>query len=131
MTLDHARQAGAKGIVTALHHIPAGEAWPLEEVLARRAAIEAAGLVWSVVESIPVHDTIKTRRGAVDRMIGAYKDSIRACAQAGVQTICYNFMPVVDWTRTDLRYLLPTTGYALRFDMAEFVEQWRRVRPQG
>ncbi|MFZ0412246.1 MAG: mannonate dehydratase, partial [Candidatus Acidiferrales bacterium] len=120
VSLDNVRQAGAMGIVTALHHLYRGEAWPLREVLDRKAAIEAAGLTWPVVESIPVHNSIKLRSGPYKRFIGAWKDSLSAVARAGVSVICYNFMPVVDWTRTDLRYALPSSGYALRFDAVDF-----------
>jgi mannonate dehydratase len=118
--LDHVKQAGASGVVTALHHMYGGEAWPLREVLRRKDEIEAGGLVWSVVESIPVHNSIKLRAGPCRQFIGAWKDSLTAIAQAGVKTVCYNFMPVVDWTRTDLMWRLPSTGYALRFDATDF-----------
>ena len=120
VTLEQVKQAGATGIVTALHHIYRGETWPLAEVLKRKAEIEAAGLEWSVVESIPVHNSIKLRSGPYQQHIEAWKDSLAAIAKAGVKVVCYNFMPVVDWTRTDLRWQLPSTGYALRFDMIDF-----------
>jgi len=120
VTLDHIKQAGATGIVTALHNIYDGSAWPLEAILERKRIIEAAGLTWSVVESIPVHNSIKIGAAERQRYSGWYKDTIRALAKAGISTICYNFMPVVDWTRTDLMYRLPTTGYALRFDAIDF-----------
>ena len=120
VTLDHARQAGASAIVTALHQIYDGRVWPLADILARKAIIEKTGLVWSVVESIPVHNAIKTGSAHAATYIGYYKDSIRNLSQAGITTVCYNFMPVVDWTRTDLAYALPTTGYALRFDAVDF-----------
>ncbi len=120
VTLDQAKQAGATGIVTALHHMYGGEVWPLQEVLRRKEQIEAAGLVWSVVESIPVHESIKLRTGPYREFIGAWKDSLAAIAKAGVKMVCYNFMPVVDWTRTDLMWRLPSTGYALRFDAVDF-----------
>jgi mannonate dehydratase len=118
--LDHIKQAGATGIVTALHHLYRGEAWPLQEVLKRRDEIAAAGFDWSVVESIPIHNSIKLRSGRYQHYISAWKDSLAAVANAGVQTVCYNFMPVVDWTRTDLQWRLPTTGYALRFHASDF-----------
>jgi mannonate dehydratase len=118
--LDHIKQAGASGIVSALHHLYRGEAWPLDDVLKRRDEILAAGFAWSVVESIPIHNSIKLRSGPYQHFINAWKDSVAAVAKAGVQVICYNFMPVVDWTRTDLRWRLPTTGYALRFDAVDF-----------
>ncbi len=118
--LDHIKQAGATGIVSALHHLYRGEAWPLDEVLKRRDTILGAGFSWSVVESIPIHNSIKLRSGPYQRFIDAWKDSLTAVAKAGVPVICYNFMPVVDWTRTDLRWHLLTTGYALRFDAVDF-----------
>jgi mannonate dehydratase len=120
VTLDHVKQAGATGVVSALHHRYRGEAWPADEVLQRKAQIEAAGLVWSVVESIPVHNSIKLRTGPFRQFTDAWKDSLAAVARAGVNIVCYNFMPVVDWTRTDLRWRLPTTGLALRFDVVDF-----------
>jgi mannonate dehydratase len=118
--LDHIKQAGATGLVSALHHLYRGEAWPLDEVFKRRDEILAAGFVWSVVESIPIHNSIKLRYGPHGNFTGAWKDTIAAVAKAGVKVICYNFMPVVDWTRTDLQWRLPTTGYALRFDAVDF-----------
>ena len=120
ISLAQVKQAGATGIVTALHHMYRGEAWPLAEVMKRKAEIEAAGLEWSVVESIPVHNSIKLRSGDFRFYVDAWKDSLAAVAQAGVQVVCYNFMPVVDWTRTDLKWALPSTGYALRFDAIDF-----------
>ncbi len=120
VSLDQVKQAGATGIVSALHHLYRGEPWPLDEVLKRRDEIVAAGLAWSVVESIPVHNSIKLRSGRYQPYIDAWKDTLGAVAKAGVKVICYNFMPVVDWTRTDLSWRLPTTGYALRFDAVDF-----------
>jgi mannonate dehydratase len=120
VSLDNVKQAGATGIVTALHHLYRGETWPLDEILKRKAEIEAAGLSWSVVESIPIHNCIKLRSGPYQQFIGAWKDSLAAVAKAGVKVVCYNFMPVVDWTRTDLKWRLPSTGYALRFDTCDF-----------
>jgi mannonate dehydratase len=120
VSLDHVRQAGATGVVTALHHLYRGQPWPLEEVLKRKAEIEAAGLTWSVVESIPIHNSIKLRTGPFRQFTDAWKDSLAAITQAGVKIVCYNFMPVVDWTRTDLRWKLPSTAYALRFDVNDF-----------
>jgi mannonate dehydratase len=118
--LDHIKQAGATGIVSALHHLYRGDAWPLDEVLKRRNEILAAGFAWSVVESIPIHNSIKLRSGQYEHFTGAWKDTLSAIAKAGVEVICYNFMPVVDWTRTDLKWRLPSTGYALRFDAMDF-----------
>jgi mannonate dehydratase len=120
VSLDHVKQAGATGVVSALHHLYRGEAWPLAEVLKRKAEIEAAGLVWSVVESIPIHNSIKLQSGPMRQFTDAWKDSLAAISKVGVRIVCYNFMPVVDWTRTDLRWQLPSTGYALRFDLTDF-----------
>jgi mannonate dehydratase len=118
--LGQVKQAGATGVVSALHHMYRGEAWPLEEVMKRKAEIEKAGLVWSVVESIPIHNSIKLRSGDFRHFIGAWKDSLAAVAQAGVKIVCYNFMPVVDWTRTDLKWPTVAGGYALRFNATDF-----------
>jgi mannonate dehydratase len=118
--LSHIRQAGATGIVSALHHIYDGSPWPEDQILAQKALIEAAGMRWSVVESIPVHNAIKLATTDSDRNIGWYKDTLRALGRAGISIVCYNFMPVVDWTRTDLMQPLPNGGYALRFDAVDF-----------
>jgi mannonate dehydratase len=120
LPLHYAAQAGATGIVSALHHLYRGETWPAEEVFRRRDAIKAAGLEWSVVESIPMHNSIKLRSGPFRQYIDAWIDSMAAIAQAGVKIICYNFMPVVDWVRTDIAWRLPSTGYAVRFDAVDF-----------
>lgn len=120
VTLAHVRQAGATGVVSALHHLNHGEAWPLDEVEKRRKHIEEGGLVWSVAESISVHDDIKTRTGQYRDRIELYKQSIRAIAACGIKTLCYNFMAITDWTRTDLAYPLPHGGTALRFDSIDF-----------
>jgi mannonate dehydratase len=120
VSLDHVKQAGATGVVSALHHLYRGEAWTLDEVLKRKTQIEAAGLDWSVVESIPVHNSIKLQTGPFRQFTDAWKDSLAAIARARVNIVCYNFMPVVDWTRTDLRWRLPSTGCALRFDVIDF-----------
>ncbi|MDQ2075323.1 mannonate dehydratase [Marinimicrobium sp. ABcell2] len=120
VSLQQIAQAGATGVVTSLHEIPTGEAWPLDDILQRKALIEAAGLEWAVVESVPLHNDIKTRSGDYRRHLDNYRASIRNLAQAGVFDICYNFMPVVDWTRTNLDYVLPNQSRALRFEMADF-----------
>ena len=120
VSLDHVKQAGATGVVSALHHLYRGEAWSPDEVLKRKTQIEAAGLDWSVVESIPVHNSIKLQTGPFRQFTDAWKDSLAAIARARVNIVCYNFMPVVDWTRTDLRWRLPSTGCALRFDVIDF-----------
>lgn len=120
VTLEQAAQAGAAGIVTALHHRNQGEVWSQEDIARRRSEIERAGLVWPVVESIGVGEEIKTRSGAFRQKIDNYKQSIRNAARAGVKTFCYNFMAITDWTRTNLDWRLPNGGTALRFDAADY-----------
>ncbi|HEY7771961.1 MAG TPA: mannonate dehydratase [Marinagarivorans sp.] len=120
IALQKIAQAGAKGIVSALHDIPTGEVWPLGEIEAHKHLIEAAGLSWSVIESIPVHNDIKTRTGHYQTYVDNYRQSIINAGKAGVRTVCYNFMPVVDWTRTSLTYSLANASQALRFEMTDF-----------
>ena len=121
VSLSEIRQAGAQGVVTSLHEIRAGEVWPLHEITARQAMIAKHGLEWTVVESVPVHNDIKARSGDYQTLIRNYQRTLRHLGEAGIDRVCYNFMPVVDWTRTNLDYELPGESSALRFEMTDFV----------
>lgn len=119
ITLPEIRQTGATGIVTALHGIPAGEVWPRDEIAEKKSTLQAAGFDWSVVESLPVHEEIKTSGPDRHRYFANYRQSLANLAAEGVTTVCYNFMPLLDWTRTDLHAPVATGGTCLRFDAAK------------
>lgn len=125
VTIDEIRQTGVADIVSALHDIPAGEVWPIDAIQQHQALIEDAGpdltpLKWTVVESIPVHEDVKLARPGHEKYVESWITSMENLAACGIKTICYNFMPVIDWTRTDLKFKLPSGAYSLRFDQKKF-----------
>lgn len=121
VTLDNIIQAGATGVVTSLHQLATGDCWSQDDIQQRREMIEAKGLSWAVVESVPVHNDIKLRKGDYTRHVKNYCQTLKNLGQQGIKVVCYNFMPVVDWTRTNLMYKLPNESYGLHFSMVAFV----------